>query len=329
MSFLRLYLRDRLRTAVMLGVFAAVFAVIFGLYHLPLGAVLYPTLLCAVIGLAAAAVFYRREKKRHEAREALLTVPAETVEDMLPPAQTAADEDYQRVIRALAQSRRALAEEAEQSAQEMTDYYTAWAHQIKTPIASMQLRLRQEDTETARQLRSDLRRIEQYADMVMTYLRVDSESTDYRFEPVDLDEIVRETVRKLRGDFILRKLKLSYEPLHATAVTDAKWLAFVVEQLLSNALKYTREGSISIYLEPPLTLCIRDTGIGIAPEDLPRIFEKGYTGITGRTDKKASGLGLYLCSRICRGLQCRLWAESEPDVGTVMRIDLSKENRGE
>ena len=329
MSFLRLYLRDRLRTAVMLGVFAAVFAVIFGLYHLPLGAVLYPTLLCAVIGLAAAAVFYRREKKRHEAREALLTVPAETVEDMLPPAQTAADEDYQRVIRALAQSRRALAEEAEQSAQEMTDYYTAWAHQIKTPIASMQLRLRQEDTETARQLRSDLRRIEQYADMVMTYLRVDSESTDYRFEPVDLDEIVRETVRKLRGDFILRKLKLSYEPLHATAVTDAKWLAFVVEQLVSNALKYTREGGISIYLEPPLTLCIRDTGIGIAPEDLPRIFEKGYTGITGRTDKKASGLGLYLCSRICRGLQCRLWAESEPDVGTVMRIDLSKENRGE
>ena len=329
MSFLRLYLRDRLRTAVMLGVFAAVFAVIFGLYHLPLGAVLYPTVLCAVIGLAAAAVFYRREKKRHEAREALLTIPAETVEDMLPPAQTAADADYQRVIRALAQSRRALAEEAEQSAQEMTDYYTAWAHQIKTPIASMQLRLRQEDTETARQLSSDLRRIEQYADMVMTYLRVDSESTDYRFEPVDLDEIVRETVRKLRGDFILRKLKLSYEPLHATAVTDAKWLAFVVEQLLSNALKYTREGGISIYLEPPLTLCIRDTGIGIAPEDLPRIFEKGYTGITGRTDKKASGLGLYLCSRICRGLQCRFWAESEPDVGTVMRIDLSKENRGE
>ncbi len=82
-------------------------------------------------------------------------------------------------------------------------------------------------------------------------------------------------------------------------------------------------------MEPPLTLCIRDTGIGIAPEDLPRIFEKGYTGITGRTDKKASGLGLYLCSRICRNLHCRLWAESEPDVGTVMRIDLSKETRSE
>ena len=98
-----------------------------------------------------------------------------------------------------------------------------------------------------------------------------------------------------------------------------------MEQVISNALKYTEEGEIAITLEEPKTLCIRDTGIGIAPEDLPRIFEKGYTGYNGRADKKASGIGLYLCRRICTQLGHRIWAESTPSVGTVIKIDLDRE----
>ena len=323
------FLREKRGTAALFAAFAAVFAGTFALYHVPPAVVLYPTLLCLALGAAALGWSYRRAVLRHRERESLLRIPAETVEDMLPEVRTSADADYQAVIRALCQGQRALTEAAEQSAQEMMDYYTAWAHQIKTPIASMQLRLQAEDSELSRQLKADLGRIEQYAEMVMTYLRVDSESTDYRFEPVDLDKVIRENLRRLRGDFILRRLKLNYEPLQATAVTDEKWLSFVVGQVLSNALKYTREGSISIWLEAPLTLCIRDTGIGIAAEDLPRIFEKGYTGAAGRTDKKASGLGLYLCRRICDGLGSTLRIESEVNVGTTVRIGLDKTRRSE
>ena len=106
-------------------------------------------------------------------------------------------------------------------------------------------------------------------------------------------------------------------------MTDEKWLSFVVEQVLSNALKYTMSGTVSIYMEEEQILCIRDTGIGIAPEDLPRIFEKGYTGYNGRMDKKASGIGLYLCRRICDNLGHRIWAQSESDKGTTIRIDVS------
>ena len=107
-------------------------------------------------------------------------------------------------------------------------------------------------------------------------------------------------------------------------LTDEKWLSFVLEQLLSNALKYTPSGGVSVYMEAPATLCIADTGIGIAPEDLPRIFEPGYTGLNGRQDKRASGLGLYLCRRVCRNLGHGLTAQSEPGKGTVMRLDLSR-----
>jgi len=140
----------------------------------------------------------------------------------------------------------------------------------------------------------------------------------------NLDDIVKGAAKKFCIQFIRKKLRLSYEPLNETVVTDEKWLSFVVEQILSNALKYTREGSISIFMDSAKKLCIRDTGIGIAPEDLPRIFENGYTGYHGRSDKKASGIGLYLCKRICDKLGHRISVISEPDKGTLVVIDLGQ-----
>ena len=117
--------------------------------------------------------------------------------------------------------------------------------------------------------------------------------------------------------------------MHCEVLTDEKWLVFVLEQILSNALKYTKSGSIHIYLSPdaPKTLVIEDTGIGIAAEDLPRIFEKGFTGCNGRTDKKASGIGLYLCRRICRNLSHTITAQSQTDQGTTIRIGMFRESR--
>ena len=209
--------------------------------------------------------------------------------------------------------------------QDTVDYYTTWVHQIKTPIAAMGLVLQQEDTEDSRRLSEELQRIEQYVDMVLTYLRLGSRETDYVFAQVDLDKLLRGCIRKYAGQFIRRHLALDYQNINCQVLTDEKWLAFVVEQVLSNALKYTREGSVSIYLESPCTLCIRDTGIGIAPEDLPRIFEKGYTGYNGRSEKKTTGLGLYLCRQICDRLKSTIAAESVPGEGTVIRIGLGRE----
>ena len=130
-------------------------------------------------------------------------------------------------------------------------------------------------------------------------------------------------LRQFAGEFISRKLKLEYEPIIAKVLTDAKWLSFVVEQVVSNALKYTPQGSVSITLEEPSTLVIRDTGIGIPPEDLPRVFERNYTGLAGRADTRASGIGLSLCKRICDSLGHTLSLESVPGEGTAVRIDLS------
>ena len=226
-------------------------------------------------------------------------------------------------VQALCAQQQALETRMNAQYQDMLDYYTLWAHQIKTPIASMRLCLQQEDTPQARRLLQELSRAEQYVEMVMVYLRLTGGS-DLVLRECQLDGIVRRAVRRFAGEFIGRKLKLCYEPLNVSCVTDEKWLLFVIEQVLSNALKYTRAGSITIELEAPKTLVIRDTGIGVAPEDLPRIFEKGYTGYNGRGDQKASGLGLYLCRTICKRLGHTITASSVPDHGTAIRITLEQ-----
>ena len=131
--------------------------------------------------------------------------------------------------------------------------------------------------------------------MVLMYLRLDSDSSDYVIKEHEIGSIVKAAVKKFSGEFISRKISLDMTEIDGTVITDDKWLSFVIEQVISNALKYTPKGTISIYMEEPKILCIKDSGIGIAPEDLPRIFEKGYTGYNGRVDKKASGIGLYSC----------------------------------
>lgn len=167
----------------------------------------------------------------------------------------------------------------------MTAYYTAWVHQIKTPIAAMRLTLQGEDTPAARRLMTELGRVEQYVDMALTYLRLEEGGSDYVIRTCAVDDVVCAAVRRFAGEFIDRRIALDYTPVEWETVTDGKWLTFVVEQLLSNALKYTgQDGTVRIYREGD-DLCIRDSGMGIAPEDLPRVFDMGYTGQNGRLDR--------------------------------------------
>ncbi len=317
-----LYLKERNREIFVFFLFCAVFLVSFLLYHLPAGAVLYPAALCVLTGMLLFFLDFRKLRRRHEQLEALQGISAELLHSF-PPACSIESRDYQEIIRSLCEEQKARQNQADIRYSDMVDYYTTWAHQIKTPIASMRLRLQKEDSPLARQLTADLFRIEQYVEMALMFLKLDSGAVDYVIREYELDSIVRQAVKKFVGEFIERKLRLEYNIPQVRVITDEKWLSFVIEQVLSNSLKYTQAGGIEISLEAPGTLCVRDTGIGIAPEDLPRIFEKGYTGYNGRSDKKASGIGLYLCRRICRNLGHGITAQSDSG-GTVIRIDLAQ-----
>ena len=303
--------------------FAVIFAIIFALWELPVLPVLYGT----ALGLFAAVIIFSRDYIRFREKHFQLQSMVEEIKvtySHFPEADGRIEMDYQEVLRSLYEEKQKITNQMNHQYTDMMEYYTIWVHQIKTPIAAMRLQLQGEDSDSSRELLEELQRIEQYVEMVLTYLRLDSGSTDYVLKKYDLDDIIRQAVRKYASQFIRKKIRLIYEPLSCEVLTDEKWLLFVIEQVLSNALKYTRSGEISITLKAPKTLCIRDTGIGIAPEDLPRILENGFTGYNGRNDKKASGIGLYLCRRICSRLNHKIIITSKVDVGTEVRIDLDR-----
>lgn len=317
------YIKSRKKVWLGLLAVTAAFALVFYLYRLPPAAAGYGGLLAFFLLALLAAGDFSGFAARHTRLQAVAKNPYVSQEE-LPEAADIVEEDYQAIIQNLCRDREELAGKLNSRYSGMMEYYTTWVHQIKTPIAAMYLLLQNEQISKNRELQEELLKIEQYVEMVLGYLRLESEATDYVIKNCDLDTIVRQAVRKFASQFIRKKIRLEYDALDCQVLTDEKWLLFVVEQVLSNALKYTRSGSVSISLEENKTLTIQDTGIGISPQDLPRIFEKGYTGYNGRSDKKASGIGLYLCRRICGRLGHTITVWSEPGKGTAVRIGLKE-----
>lgn len=322
MGFFKGYVKERWRRLFLLLLFVCIFAVSFWFYRLPVRAVMYPCALCLLFGAVFVAYDMTKAYRRHKFFEELRRRNTEII-SALPEPEGITDYDYQQLISALKEKIEEITAQADSRIRDTVDYYTVWAHQIKTPIAAMRLTLQKEDVPEARRLASELSRIEQYVEMVLVFIRLGSNYSDYVFREQDIDGIIKGSVKKFAPEFIDRRIRLEYDSVDIRAVTDEKWLAFVIEQLLSNALKYTREGSIKIYSEGKI-LCIEDTGIGIALEDLPRVFDKGYTGCNGRDDRRASGLGLYLCRRICENLGIDISIFSTVGEGTAVRLDLGQ-----
>ena len=306
----------------LLVVCAGIFATVLFLYQMPVEAVGYATLLCAALMLLCAAVrfiWWRRRIVRLEEMEG----HASLVLDQLPEPENLEAETYQKLLWELDEVRRQVSSAADAQERENMDYYTMWVHQIKTPIAAMGLLLQGDETDRGRELRSELFRIEQYVELVLSYLRLGSDSTDYVIREYDLDGILRQAARKYAALFIRGKVSLELRPTDLRVLTDEKWLQLVVEQVLSNAVKYAPGGHVKIYTRDS-RLIIEDDGVGIAREDLPRIFERGFTGCNGRMDKRATGIGLYLCREICCRLGHTITAESEPGRGTRVIIGLER-----
>lgn len=320
--FLKRYIYEKKHVLLAYVLFLTCFFTVFYLYDIDVMATVYPTVLCTVIALVFSFADAVKKFKFHmELNNAKDIVSWEE----MPKSNTVCGEDYGEIIKnlLLRLKEREITDGKKYS--DMIDYYTVWAHQIKTPIATMRLSLQSEDGVNKSKLRSELAKTEQYAEMVLAYLRLGSDSTDFLFEETDIDRLIRENVKKFSYDFIQKKIKLIYEPVNIKTVTDEKWLSFCIEQVISNSIKYTNSGNVSIIKTDENTIAVTDTGIGIAKEDLPRVFENGYTGINGRRDKKASGIGLHLVKRICDNLGIKIYIRSCVGKGTSVYFDFSKE----
>lgn len=215
-----------------------------------------------------------------------------------------------------------------ESQRDKEDFFAMWAHQIKTPIAALKLLLQSDDQDVTA-CKGEVFKIERYVEMALGFLRFEEMGNDLELLSYELEPIVKQSVKKFAPMFISKHLSVNLKDLNVKILTDEKWLSFVIEQLLSNAVKYTSSGGITIRTcteNEQLCIIIEDTGIGIRSEDLPRLFEKGFTGYNGRMDKKASGLGLYLCRSICDKLGHKISIESQENKGTKVTIRVTAEN---
>lgn len=324
MWWIKSYIQRHRLGLVLFVIYVVIFAVVMYLYRLPMETVGYAAGLCTALGLVVGVVDSLRYRRKIESLRWQREAVRNGVE-RLPVPEDEQERLYQELLEISRDEWMAQVAQLMKEKRDVTDYFTLWTHQIKTPVAAMGLLLQQEVTgdeehyQQKRQVKNELFRIEQYVDMVLQYLRLTDGINDFVLREYELDGIIRQALRKYTPMFIRKNLKLKYEPVKEKVATDEKWMVFVVEQLLSNAIKYTSSGEIRIYMENGC-LVIEDSGIGILPEDLPRIFDKSYTGYNGRKDKKASGIGLYLVKEILGRLGHKIYAESEPGVGTKMKV---------
>lgn len=293
------------------------------LYQLPLEPVLYAAVLSIIIVmLILLPHFFRYREKYLELQRMAHAI--DTMTNALPAPSSCLEDRYQNLLHILGKVNARNLVRLRKERTDLIEYYTTWAHQIKIPIAAMRLLLQEEDTPQNRQLQSELFRIEQYTEIVLCYFRLDGHSSDFVLKKCRLDDIIRKAVRKYAPLFIQKKVRFSYEGTDCIVLTDEKWLLFILEQLLSNALKYTVAGQITISVDPDTKiLSVSDTGIGIAPEDLPRIFERGFTGYNGHENMHSTGIGLYLCKKTADKLHHRIWATSQPGVGSSFYLELA------
>ena len=311
-----------------------IFGILFYLYDIPFDAIIYGCELSFVWSAVCLFIDFYKYYKRHK----LLHINREQFFDdaeQLPEHMDIIEYDYQELAKELYQAKQELISKNRIARKELLDYYGMWVHQIKTPIAALDILLQntermlyQLDEKEMMQkaisvsdMKMELFKIEQYVEMALNYLRVEDISSDLVFKKHELDDMVRQVIRKYAKIFISKKIKIDFKLTKACIVTDEKWFIFVLEQIISNALKYIKKGQIFIYMKEK-SLVIEDTGIGIPAEDLPRIFEKGFTGYNGRENKKSTGIGLYLCKNIMDKLQWNITVDSE--VGSGTKIYLTK-----
>ncbi|TDM12971.1 sensor histidine kinase [Macrococcus bovicus] len=207
---------------------------------------------------------------------------------------------------------------------EIESYFLLWVHQMKTPITATKLLLESPDDDVVRRVRHEILQIDNYTNLTLSYLKLMNNSTDMVFAPVRLDDLIKPLIKRYSIQFIHYQTRLHYEPIQSEVLTDAKWMSILVEQLLNNALKYARGKDVWIeYDEKSGTLSVRDNGVGISAGDLPKIFDRGFSGFNGRLSDKSSGIGLFIAENISRKLNQQITVSSELGQGTIFSVHLT------
>lgn len=330
MKNLLLYIKNRIRVIIGIIIAVIIFMLIFYLSRASMEPLLYSMEISAFFLVIFGIIDYREFKKKYELLKKELNVeqiyeyeiPSEYYENVI-------EYEYIKLVNRLICMLKQNNEDTASAARDLMDYYAVWAHQIKTPISAQKLLIQTMENgdiseDKIKQIKQEMFKIEMYVDCVMNYLRLEDMSNDFVFEGVSLEKSVKNVVKRLATQFIYKKISIQIDVSDRIIYTDKKWFEMILEQLLLNSLKYTDiKGKVAIY-EQDGNIVIEDNGIGIRKEDIPRIMERGYTGLNGRMEKKSSGIGLYLCKKAGDKLGIEFEFGTEQNIGTKVHIKVEQ-----
>ena len=214
--------------------------------------------------------------------------------------------------------------------QDYKDYIELWIHEVKLPIATSKLIIENNKNEVTKNIEEELDQIENYVEQALYYARSSTVEKDYYINKCILKDIVNTAILKNKSNLILNKINIELENLDLQVYTDSKWCIFILNQIIQNSIKYKKDGNSILQINAKenkenVVLNIKDNGIGIKQEELEKVFEKGFTGTNGRIDgKKSTGMGLYLCKKLCEKLGLSIEIESKKDKYTQVKITFPK-----
>ena len=286
-----------------------------------MGSILYMAIVSTIIFNVYFLGFYFNKKTQLEKWEQFALDGLGTC----PEAKTFEQKVYVQTLRNVSDNYLKQIQKRNESAKEQLEFMTQWFHEIKTPIAVSRLLLETEVESLS--LQEEMNRIEGYVEQALYFSRLHDFNKDYVIQEIDLEKLIKEIVMAESKTFISRKIKVEMPKINLTVLSDKKALTYIIRQLLLNSLKYTNEhGEISLTLNlKTKQLTLRDNGMGIPAEDLPRVFEKGFTGKNGRTHQRSTGMGLYLAKKTVEKLGHDISLSSQVGIFTEAILTFSEE----
>jgi len=323
-QFIWQYVKENRIIYTMFFLMSGLFLLTFFLYDLPLLPFKDGLMFVLFLLIIWTILDVRKKYKEHQALSAI--IKQETVDNQLYQqldiGETILCKDYHVLLKKVSVENHQLEYRLMKEQQTLLDYYAMWSHQIKTPLAALQV-LVETEPESTLKIKNEISTIDGYLSMMLHYLKLTNLENDLILKRVEIFETVKKVVKKYRMFFIQKDLSVDIVPFSKKVITDEKWLLFILEQVIFNSIKYTKSGGVTIFLEDD-TLKIKDSGIGILPQDLPRIFESGFTGFNGRQHQKATGLGLHMSQTIANQLGIYLEIDSKVGVGTIVSMTFSQ-----
>lgn len=311
-KFLKEYSKWYLLYASMTGLYLLTFF----LYHLPITFFLTSLSFNLTLLFGISIWLFLGFRKKMKTLETFLSV--EELADFTLPSE----ESYRDLILEIKSSQSQRLLDAKHQHQGLQDLIKMWSHQMKVPLSALSL-MAQTDQLDKQEVRQQLLRLEKYLDTLLNYLKFSGNKDDFRFEICSSREIIMDLIKKYRVSFLAKNLSVNIEG-DWQLKSDKKWLSFALSQVLDNAIKYSKDGGQIAVKMDEKGITILDTGMGILSEDLPRLFEEGFTGFNGHEHKKATGLGLYMTKQVLDRLALSIAIESQVEIGTQVFIGKQK-----